>query len=249
MTLALDALQADRAELLRICAALDESGWQAESGCPGWSVQDLIAHMGTLFWALVDPSALPDVTGLPAEAAAEVYVKARRSQSGAQVLDDYAAVSEKAIGALAGFAGVEDEVPLGDLGTYPAQVLPVAFCFDHYTHIRADLFAPRGPLTGPPPPSDDLRLSPTLDWIEAALPQQNRPLVDTLTGTVEIVVSGTSARTIRLGPPDGPVSARVSSSGDGCVRWITQRASWEDVGARAEGESDVLAGIRKLKVF
>src|ERR1700748_3046705 len=175
MTLALDALQADRAELLRICAALDESGWQAESGCPGWSVQDLIAHMGTLFWALVDPSALPDVTGLPAETAAEVYVKARRSENGAQVLDDYAAVSEKAIGALAGFAGVEDEVPLGDLGTYPAQVLPVAFCFDHYTHIRGDLFAPRGPLTGPPPPSDDLRLNPTLDWIEAALPQQNRP--------------------------------------------------------------------------
>jgi uncharacterized protein (TIGR03083 family) len=249
MTLALEALQADRAELLRTSAALDESGWRSESGCPGWSVQDLVAHMGTLFWAVVDPTALPDVTGLPTEAAAEVYVRSRRAQSAAEVLDDYAAVSEKAIAALAGFAGVEDEVPLGDLGTYPALLLPAAFCFDHYTHIRADLFAPRGPLSGPLPPSDSLRLTPSLDWIEAALPQQNRPLVDSLTRAVEIVITGTAARTIRLGPPNGPVSARVSSGGDGCVRWITQRATWEEVDGRAEGEADVLAGMRGLKVF
>jgi uncharacterized protein (TIGR03083 family) len=249
MTLALDALQADRAELLRTCGALDESGWRSESGCPGWSVQDLVAHMGTLFWAVVDPSALPDVAGLPTEAAGEVYVQSRRAQSAAEVLDDYAAVSDKAMAALAGFAGVEAEVPLGDLGTYPAQALPAAFCFDHYTHIRADLFAPRGPLTGPLPPSDELRLHPTLDWIEAALPQQNRPLVESLTGTVEVVITGPAARTIRLGPPSGPVLARVSSDGDGCVRWITQRATWEEVGGRAEGEADVLAGMRGLKVF
>ncbi len=248
MTLAIDALQADRAELLRTCAALDESGWRFESGCPGWSVQDLVAHMGTLFWAVVDPSALPDVTGLPTEAAGEVFVQARRSQSAAQVLDDYAAVSEKAIAALAGFAGVEDEVPLGDLGTYPAQVLPVAFCFDHYTHIRADLFAPRGPLAGPLPPSDDLRLTPALEWIEAALPQQNHQLVGGLAGRVEIEITGTAARVIHLGPPS-PVSARVSSDGDACVRWITQRATWEDVAARTEGDRDILAGLRGLKVF
>ncbi len=154
----------------------------AESGCPGWSVKDLVAHMGALFWAVVDPSALPDTAGLPAEQAAEVLVQARRGLSAAEVLDDYAAVSEKALLALAGFAGVDLEVPLGDLGTYPARMLPAAYCFDHYTHIRADLFAPRGPLSGPRPPSDELRLLPTLDWIEAALPQQNRPLVDGLSG-------------------------------------------------------------------
>ena len=42
---------------------------------------------------------------------------------------------------------------LGDFGSYPASLLPSAYSFDHYTHIRADLFAPRGPLPGPPPPS------------------------------------------------------------------------------------------------
>lgn len=135
----IEALRADRAALLAICAGFTDSDWKAASGCLGWTVQDLVAHMGALYWAVVDPSVLPDVTGLPTERAQDRYVEARRSLG-------------------AGF-----EVPLGDLGTYPARVLPTAFCFDHYLHIRADMFAPRGPLTGEPPRSDELRLMPALD--------------------------------------------------------------------------------------
>ncbi len=148
MNSATDALEADRAELLRICAGLDDTGWCSESGCPGWSVKDLVAHMATLFWAVVDPSALPEATSLPTEEGAKVFVQSRRPLSAAQVLDDYTAVSEKALAALPGFTGVDLEVPLGDLGTYPARILPAAYCFDHYTHIRTDLFTPRGPLPG-----------------------------------------------------------------------------------------------------
>jgi uncharacterized protein (TIGR03083 family) len=249
MTEAMAALEADRSELLRVCGGLDEAGWRSDSGCPGWSVKDLVAHMGSLFWAVVDPSALPNVTGLPTEQAAELYVQARRPLTPDEVLEDYAAVSEKALAVLNGFVGVDLEVPLGDLGTYPARVLPSAYCFDHYTHIRADLFTPRGPLPGPVPVSDELRLAPTLDWIEAAVPQQNQPFVDSLSEAVELVISGTAGRTIRLGPPSNVVSARVHSDADGCVRWITQRAAWEEVGARGDGDDDVLADIRHLKVF
>jgi uncharacterized protein (TIGR03083 family) len=249
MTDAIAALEADRAELLQICGGLDEVGWQSESGCPGWSVKDLVSHMGTLFWRVVDASALPDATGLPTEQVTELDVQDRRSLTPTEVLEDYAAISEKAVAVLDAFAGVDQELPLGDLGTYPAWILPYAFCFDHYTHIRADLFAPRGPLPGRPPASDELRLTPTLDWIEAALPQQNRPLVDSLTGVVELVITGPAGRIIRLGPSGHLVLARVHSDADACVRWTTQRATWEDVGARSEGDGDVLAGIRHLKVF
>lgn len=249
MSPATEALDADRAELLDLCGSLDDKEWSAESGCPGWSVKDLVAHLGALFWAVVDPSVLPDTTGLPTEQAQEIFVQARRSLSAREVLDDYAAVSEKAIAALAGFAEADFEVPLGDLGTYPARVLPAAFCFDHYTHIRADLFAPRGPLAGPVPPSDELRLGPTLDWIEAALRQQNRPIVDALNAAAEIVVTGAAERTIRLGSADGPVSASVRSDADSCVRWVTQRAVWEDLDVRTEGNIQVLADLRRLKVF
>jgi hypothetical protein len=140
-------------------------------------------------------------------------------------------------------------VPLGDLGTYRAQILPAAFCFDHYTHIRADLFAPRGPLPGPIPPSDELRLGPALTWIEAALPQQNAAVLDQVAGAVEIVITGTAERTIRVGDPAGTASARLRSGGDACVRWITQRASWEDLEVHTEGDPLALSALRKLKVF
>jgi uncharacterized protein (TIGR03083 family) len=246
---AIKALGADRAELLNICAGLDAAAWAAPSGCPGWSVKDVIAHMGALFWGVVDPATLPDTSGLATEAAQEVLVGSRRSLTAEQVLDDYATVSEKALAAIAGLAGADFEVPLGDLGTYQARILPTAFCFDHYTHIRADLFQPRGPLTSPPPPSDELRLAPALVWIEAALPQQNAAILERVAGSADIVITGTAARTIRVGNPAGPASALVRSSGDACVRWITQRGSWEDLGVHAEGDPRILSALRELKVF
>jgi uncharacterized protein (TIGR03083 family) len=245
----IEALGADRAQLLGICEALDAAGWAAPSGCPGWSVKDLVAHMGALFWGVVDLAALPDVSGLATEAAQEILVQSRRSLTADEVLDDYATVSEKALTALAGFAGADFEVPLGDLGTYQARILPAAFCFDHYTHIRADLFAPRGPLPGPVPPSDELRLGPALTWIETALLQQNTALLDHVAGAADIVITGTAGRTIRVGDPAEPASALVRSGGDACVRWITQRASWEDLGVHTEGDPGVLSALRGLKVF
>ncbi len=63
------------------------------------------------------------------------------------------------------------------------------------------------------------------------------------------MIDGLAGRTMRLGPPNRPVSARVRSDADACVRWITQRATWEQVGAKAEGDGDSLADIRGLKVF
>jgi uncharacterized protein (TIGR03083 family) len=245
----IEALRADRADLLGICAGLDTTAWSAPSGCPGWSVKDVVAHMGALYWGVVDPTVLPDTSGLGTEAAQEVLVGSRRSLTPEEVLDDYATVSEKALTVIAGLAGADFEVPLGDLGTYQARILPTAFCFDHYTHIRADLFAPRGPLAGPVPPSDELRLGPALVWIEAALPQQNAAILERVEGAADIVITGTAARTIRVGDPAGPAAALVRSGGDACVRWITQRATWEDLGVHAEGDPGVLSALRGLKIF
>jgi uncharacterized protein (TIGR03083 family) len=245
---AIEALSADREALLEICGGLSTDSWNAETGCAGWSVKDLIAHLSAVFWAAVDPSVLPEVNDLGAEEANEVYVAARRSFSPEEVLADYAAVSERGLSVLAGLTGADFELPLGDLGTYPASVIPAAFCFDHYVHIRFDLFGPRGPLPGSAPSSDATRIHPTLDWIAAALPQQNQVVVADLHGSVEIDVTGIGARTMHLGP-EAPPLASFRADADSCVQWITRRASVAEAGIAMSGDEETLTLIRDLKVF
>jgi uncharacterized protein (TIGR03083 family) len=244
---AVDALQADRDALLAVCADLGDEDWSAPSGCEGWTVKDVAGHVGALFWLVVDRAKLPDTADLPTEKAQDVYVDSRRSWTPTQVLEDYESVSARAIEALRGLATQDFELTLGDLGTYPVSLLPNAFAFDHFTHIRADLVAPRGPLQTEPPAFDPQRLEAALDWIEAALPQQNGDLVDRLTGAVELQVEDLAARTIRFGK--GEPVAQITSGGLAFVRWVTQRGSWEELDVTASGPDGVLSLVRRFHVF
>ena len=249
MSRSTDALSADREALIGMCDTLDSEGWARPSGCQGWSVKDVVSHMGALYWAVVDPSTLPDTAGVGTEEAQEMLVVSRRSMSAEQVLEDYATVSEKAIGILDTFDGVDVDIPLGDLGTYPVSVLPTAFCFDHFTHIRADLFAPRGPFDLPAPPADELRVMPTLEWIDVALRQQNRAVLDGFGGAADIVVTGAGGKTIRVGNPGAEATAVVVSDAETCVRWITKRARWDEIGVETSGDRETLTVLQSLKVF
>jgi uncharacterized protein (TIGR03083 family) len=247
MSSAIKAIEEDRKALLELCQDMDESIWTKDSGCPGWSVKDLLSHMACSFWLAVDPSRLPDPGGLPAERAADLYVESRRSMTPEDLVADYESVSLKGLELLAGLDGQDFEVPLGDVGTYPASVIPTAFAFEEYIHLRFDLFAPDGPLQGDPPASDELRLAPTLDWIEVSLPQQNSKLIEQLNSTVEIRLRGLCERTLHVG--NGDVAAHVDSDSQAFVRWVTQRGTWEQLGVDAEGDPTALDIVRQLCVI
>jgi uncharacterized protein (TIGR03083 family) len=244
---AIKAIEADRKELLALCRDLDDSVWAKDSGCPGWTVQDLVSHMACSFWLAVDMSKLPNSGGLPAERAADLYVESRRSMTPAEILADYESASARGLELLAAVQSQDVEVPLGDVGTYPASVVPTAYAFEHYVHIRLDLFPPAGPLTGEPPASDELRLAPTLDWIEAALPQQNSKLLDGMDEAVEIRLTGVGERTLRIG--DGGVAAHIICDSKAFVHWVTQRGSWESLGVDGTGDPSALEVARRLHVF
>jgi uncharacterized protein (TIGR03083 family) len=245
---AIEALRAERDVVLGIGARLAAEDWSAPSGCAGWSVQDVLSHLGATYWMVASPRSLPDVTGLPAERAQDAYVQARRPMSPDQTMADYEQASGKAIEILGMLARSEREMPLGDLGTYPAHMVPNAFCFDHYTHIRVDLFPPRGPLTGAAPAADELLLCPVMDWMEAALPQQCGHVLAELNAPVEIVVSGPAGRAIHLGPA-GAAAARITGSADSFLRWATQRAGLAEAGAEAAGDEQALGVIGKIRVY
>jgi hypothetical protein len=165
-----------------------------------------------------------------------------------EVVADYESVSSRGLELLAAVEGQDVEIPLGDVGTYPASVVPSAFAFEILVHLRGDLLKPNGPLSGDPPPCDELRLAPTLDWIEAALPQQNASLIKGIGETVEINLDGLCARKLRIG--DGTdVAAQITSDSLAFVWWVTQRGTWGDLGVKAEGDPSTLAAVRKFKVF
>ena len=248
MSATLEAIAKDRTTVLELCSRLPDSMWSKDSGCAGWSVQDLVSHMACSFWLAVDASKLPDPGGLPAERAADVYVESRRSMTPKEVVADYESVSSKGLELLAAVEGQDVEIPLGDVGTYHASIVPAAFAFEEFIHLRYDLFGPDGPVPGEPPPCDELRLAPTLDWIEVALPQQNAQLLNGLGASAEISLDGLCARTLRVGG-DGDVAARIRSDSQAFVRWVTQRGTWEALGVQAEGDPAVLDTIRQLRVF
>lgn len=247
MSNALKAIEADREALLALCQQADDAVWTKHSGCPGWTMQDVVSHMACSFWLAVDPANLPDPAGLPAERAADLYVESRRHLTPEEIVADYDSVSSKGLEVLAAAQGQDFDVPLGDVGTYPASIVPTAFAFEHYVHIRCDLFAPGGPLSGEPPASDDLRLAPTLDWIEAALPQQNSELLDGMDKAVEVHLTGATERALRIGGAD--VAAQITCDSAAFVRWVTQRGSWEALGVDAQGDPSTLDAIRRLRVF
>jgi uncharacterized protein (TIGR03083 family) len=248
MSATLEAIAAERRVALELCSQIPDSMWAKDSGCSGWSVQDLVSHMACSFWLAVDPSTLPDPGGLPAEHAADLYVESRRCMTPEGVVADYESVSARGLEVLAAIEGQDVEISIGDVGTYPASVLPTAFVFEAFIHLRYDLFPPDGPLRGDPAPTDELRLAPTLDWIEAALPQQNTHLLNDVHVGVQVRLDGLCARTLHIGGHTD-AAARVTSDSQAFVRWVTQRGTWESLNVEAEGDPSILGIIRQLRVF
>jgi len=86
-----------------------------------------------------------------------------------------------------------------------------------------------------------------LDWVEAALPQQCAKAIATLSGGVEIDLSGPGARVIRIGR--GESASTVRSDASSFLRWVTQRATWAETGTSASGKEADLAVVAALHVF
>ena len=254
-----DSVRADRDALLELLSTMPLPLWEAPSGCPGWTVKDLLAHLDAMYWRLVDRSQLPDSRGLPTERAADRDVASRATWDPSRLLADYVEVSDRALSALELLRTVDDPVPLGDLGTFPASMLADGYAFDHYIHIRADLLAPRGPVDAPPPPSDELRMGPTVAWILAALPQQCAAAIAALGGPVELVLTGPGGGHFVLHPGGQVVSgdgartetvASISCSTPELVWWSTGRATWADLEVYTAGDPVTLAVLRdRIHVF
>ncbi len=253
------ALTAEREEVLKVARSLSAEEWELPSDCDGWRVQDVIVHMADVCRAVVDPGELPPGVPGKTEATMDARVDARREWSSEKVLAEYEDLSGRALEALAGLqnpAVGENVIPLDDLGSYPMHLIANAFAFDHFCHLRNDLLKPNGPLDRPVPPSDELRIGATLEWLMAGLPQMSGEAMKTVVTKpigLEITGPGGGEWTIRPAEGDGLVvvsegigedaAAVVTSPGAEFVVWATQRRPWRERKIIRELDADYAADV------
>jgi hypothetical protein len=131
-----------------------------------------------------------------------------------------------------------------------------AFAFDHFCHLRNDLLKPNGPLDRPVPPSDELRIGATLEWLIAGVPQMSgEAMKSSVTKPIGLKLTGPGGGewTITPAPDDGLVgvaegiaaetAAVVTSPGSEFVIWATQRRPWRERDVKIEGDEAYAASV------
>jgi uncharacterized protein (TIGR03083 family) len=237
----LQAVQLAVAEVKSVITTLTDDEWSMPSGCAGWSVKDLVAHMSSNYKEVCEPSPPPsEPVELPAERLMDLLVEPRKQWSNAEVRDEYLAYCD---GALLALTALQDEplastmVPLADLGTYALHQYADAFAFDHYCHLRIDLLAPAGPVVRHLSAADSARLGPAIGWMLAGIPQMQPGLAETLTAPIALSLTGPGGGTWRLATTGGTLVvtegthgdevATIRSDGHAFVIWGTCRESWK----------------------
>jgi uncharacterized protein (TIGR03083 family) len=239
--LGVEGLRAEQADVVTLFKGLSDDELNAPSDAAGWSVRDVLAHMGNSQHGVIDPAFLPD-TSTDTEGAMEGPVEVRRSWSFDDVLDEFETYRARAMNL---FVMAQDEpmasnmLPMGQLGTHPMAILPNVFLFDTYCHLRNDILAPNGPINRPAPPRDEQRLRPTVEWMLAGAPWMcpelstivDRPLVLTLDGpgggTWTLAPGGPDGRIAITEGADSKAAATVQSTDHDFVIWGTQRRPHE----------------------
>lgn len=241
------------AEVKQVLVTITDEEATRPSGCTGWSVKDLVAHMSSNFKEVCEPSPPPaEPVELPAERLMDLLVEPRKDWTWAQVRDEYLQYAD---GAVAGLAALQDEptasteTPLADLGTYQLHQLADAYAFDHYCHLRIDLLAPTGPLQRDLPAPDDALVGPGVGWMLAGLPKMQPGLERSLAAPIRLTLTGVGGGSWRLVPGadaitveagEGDAVATVTSSAHDFFLWGTTRQPWRSL-CTVTGDESVAA--------
>ncbi len=239
-----------------LCSGFTETQWKAPTDCPGWSVQDQLAHLtgaesGILGQASPDhvPANVDHVKN-DIGRRNEVVVDWRRSRPGAQVLEEFQELTSKRMGILramteAAFAA-EIETPIGP-GTV-AEFLRLRI-FDAWIHeqdIRRAVGQP-GHLEGPVAEHSMGRLAMAMPYVvgKKAQAADGASVVFEVTGpagrVLPIGVDGSRARVLDQAPARPTVRLTMDAETFACLGC----GRWEPAKALASGKVAV-AGDKDL---
>lgn len=251
---AVPALNAEHAHALALIDSLTPEEWAAPSGCTGWRVQDVVAHMGSVFRSICgDPSIPSDPSG-DAEKSAELAVAPRKEWTPEEVAAEYREWAPKGVGALTALQDppmADAVVPLGNLGSHPMHILANAIVFDHYCHLRHDIGAaiPRAAAL----PHDADALGATIEWMLLGLPQMCQSALagaprqavnlhfDGVADQDFVLEPGDDLWTVRPGTLAGAPTLRTTAHD--FVAWGTKRGDWRATSTLDGAGSDAAAQV------
>ncbi|QNG20113.1 hypothetical protein G4H71_13890 [Rhodococcus triatomae] len=243
------ALHAERRDLLAFCSTFDDAEWNAPSLASGWSVRDVVAHLGATCRGMFSPGALwALLSSNDLESTNEAPVRRRSSWSADRTLAEFATWSGRTVTLLRasrvpGVGAIR--VPLGELGRYRVESFPAVFAFDWHTHVRYDIAEALGRA---PAPSDDARMNLVVSWILQALEQMGSDSTAWLEDRLTLALEGPGGGRWSVQPAgDGRlrVSAEPGLTTPATIRglttdlpvWSTTRKSWRDCDIRLSGDT------------
>lgn len=241
-----EAFRVERADMLRFCAELDDKEWSALSRAAGWSVQDVVAHIGATCRSFFTPSVITMMRMRDLERTNDLFVDKRRGRPVSQTLAEYERWS-RMIGVAARVPLDWTRLPMAELGWFPGGVMIAgAMTFDHHTHLRHDI----APALGRPAPGTDAnRMAVVLEWMMAVLRNQLRsarpewfvrPLTIELDGPGGGIWSVGPGAVVKTGPSD-KAAATITGRAVDCPEWATHRADWRQRDLRISGDADYAA--------
>lgn len=243
------ALRTEHTVLLDLVISLSTEQWNAPSRAAGWSVADVVGHVGATAHQMYMPAGILASRGPSLETANEGPVEVRRAWTRERVVVELVGATRTASRMLT----VVRHTPLravpmqlNELGRYPmALLVGGALVFDLHTHVRHDI-APALGLHAPP--TDARRMRAVLDWMTAVLSRQTAmsptPGFDaglslTLTGSGGGTwwVDAHGLAEVGSRTPAALVAAAAISFPD----WGTQRSSWRDADVEISGDAGLAA--------
>ncbi len=254
-----DALEEEWGSIRELCSDLNEAEWKTETECPGWSVQDNVAHLvgieSTIMGRPAPDHTPPDLPHVKNDIGRsnEVWVDSRRGRSGAEVLAEFEEVAAARIAALrnlddAGFSA-ESWTPAGP-GTV-RDLLPFRI-FDSWAHeqdMRRAINRP-GHLDGPAAELALGRVTGALPYVvgKKVGPPDGTTVVFAWDGnTTPIGVDGGRATPLDAAPADATVTLAMDT--DTLVRLGMGRGDPDAILARGAVriDGDEALGLRVLQ--
>jgi Mycothiol maleylpyruvate isomerase N-terminal domain len=236
-------IRATLGDVSGLIGALDDGEWATASAAAGWTVKDVVTHFGDLLGILASAIGGTLSTDLGIERLNDAHIAAKSSWSPGQVVAD---LERQQAALLPQLESLQEEptasaqAQLLDLGRYPLHAIPDMFSFDFYTHLRWDVLAPRGPLTGHDvPATDEVRLKPAVGWLLAGIPKMQAGIRDSLAKPVTLALTGPGGGAWLLDPdtelisvtatdPENAAAARIESTTHAFTAWASTRLPWRD---------------------